>query len=308
MILAHTHTHPGHSGTGALGPVVAAAALLAALAYLLAALRLRRRGDSWPRYRDASCVAGSAALAYAFTGRLPGEPFTAHMAQHLTAAMAAPLLLILARPLTLTLRTVPPGPARRSLLAVAHSRPATWLLFPPVAAVLDIGGLWLLYRTHLLVTTHHQPLLSTALHVHVIAAGLLFTFTICRLDPVRRRWNLAWRGSTLLAAGWAHAVLAKTLYATPPPGTTFTTGDRHTASQLMYYGGDLVEIALATVLAAQWYTTAGRARQRSQPSNTAAVHKPPTTAGSSVGADSHRTDGASRPRSRATADGANGTG
>ncbi|MET9544341.1 cytochrome c oxidase assembly protein [Streptomyces sp. NPDC006627] len=268
MILAHAH--PGHGGaglfgTGAFGAVVAVAALTLVLAYLTAATRLRRRGDAWPRHRDASFAAGGAALAHAFVGTLPGGPFTAHMVQHLVVAMAAPLLMVLARPLTLVLRALPPGRARRALLTVAHSRPAAWLLFPPLAALLDIGGLWLLHRTPLLAAAHHRPLLGAAVHVHVLAAGLLFTFAVCRLDPVRHGWGLAWRGTTLLAAGWAHAVLAKTLYAAPPPGTGFTADDVHTAARLMYYGGDLVEIALATVLAAQWYAATGRALRRRGP-------------------------------------------
>ncbi|MFF8641084.1 cytochrome c oxidase assembly protein [Streptomyces sp. NPDC015345] len=252
-------------GAGAFGAVVAVAALTLVLAYLAAAARLRRRGDAWPRHRDASFAAGGAALAHAFVGTLPGGPFTAHMVQHLVVAMAAPLLMVLARPLTLVLRALPPGRARRALLTVAHSRPATWLLFPPLAALLDIGGLWLLHRTPLLAAAHHRPLLGAAVHVHVLAAGLLFAFAVCRLDPVRHRWGLAWRGTTLLAAGWAHAVLAKTLYAAPPPGTGFTADDVHTAARLMYYGGDLVETALATVLAAQWYAATGRALRRRGP-------------------------------------------
>ncbi|MEU7646859.1 cytochrome c oxidase assembly protein [Streptomyces huasconensis] len=256
-----------HTGAGPLGSVAAAEltvvlVALVVLAYLTAAARLRRRGDAWPRHRDASFTAGGAVLAFAVVGTPPGGPFTAHVAQHLAVAMAAPLLLVLGRPLTLVLRTLPPGRTRRGLLAVAHSRPAALLLFPPLAALLDIGGLWLLHRTPLLAATHHRPLLGAAVHLHVLAAGLLFTFAVCRLDPVRRRWSLAWRGTTLLAAGWAHAVLAKTLYAAPPPGTGFTADDVHTAARLMYYGGDLVEIALATVLAAQWYAAGGRALRR----------------------------------------------
>ncbi|POX42312.1 cytochrome c oxidase assembly protein [Streptomyces sp. Ru73] len=235
----------------------------AACAYLAAAARLRRRGDAWPRLRDAAFAAGSVTLAYASAAPLPGGPFTAHMAQHLAVAMAAPLLLVLARPLTLTLRSLSPGPVRRGLLTVAHSRPIAWLLRPPVAAALDLGGLWLLYRTPLLAAAHHHPLLGTAVHAHVLAAGLLFTFAVCRLDPVRHRWSVAGRGVTLLAAGWAHTVLAKTLYAAPPPGTAFTAADLHTGARLMYYGGDLVEAALAAVLAAQWYARTGRGvRQR----------------------------------------------
>jgi len=234
--------------------MTAAIALAAVAAYLAAAARLRRRGDAWPPARDVSFTAGGAALAYAMLAPLPGGPFTAHMAQHLVVAMAAPLLLVLARPLTLALRALPPRRPRRALLACAHSRLAGWLVLPPVAAVLDIGGLWLLYRTPLAAAAHHEPLLHAVVQVHVLLAGLLFTFAVCQLDPVRHRWNLAWRGLTLLAAGTAHAILAKSLYAAPPPGTTHTTTDVHTAAQLMYYGGDLVELALAAVLATQWYT------------------------------------------------------
>ncbi|MBT2420278.1 cytochrome c oxidase assembly protein [Streptomyces sp. ISL-22] len=252
----------GHSGTGEFGAALAAAVTLAALAYLAAAARLRRRGDIWPPLRDASFTVGGATLVYAVNAPLPGGPFTAHMTRHLIVAMTAPLLLVLARPLTLTLRSLSPGPTRGTLLAVAHSRPATWLLFPPLAAVLDLGGLWLLHGTRLLATTHHEPLLDAATHTHVLAAGSLFTFSVCQLDPVRRRWSLAVRGTTLLAAGTAHAVLAKSLYATPPPGTAFTAADLHTGAQLMYYGGDLVEAALAAVLAAQWYSATGRAHRR----------------------------------------------
>jgi putative membrane protein len=244
------------------GASVATAAVLAAVGYLLAAHRLRRRGDTWPRLRDVSFTAGSGALAWAMLADPPGGPFTAHMTRHLVAGMAAPLLLVLARPLTLGLRTLPPGRLRRGLLATAHARPARLLLFPPLAALVDVGGLWLLYRTGIFAATHHQPLPYALVHAHVTVAGLWFTFAVCQLDPVRRRWNLAVRATTLLGAGTLHAVLAKSLYATPPPGTAFTPGDLHTGAQLMYYGGDLVELALAVTLAAQWYAATGRAHAR----------------------------------------------
>jgi putative membrane protein len=129
-----------------------------------------------------------------------------------------------------------------------------------VAALVDIGGLWLLHRTDLFAATHRQPLLYAVTQAHVLAAGLLFTFAVCQLDPVRRRWSLAVRGAALLAAGAGHAVLAKGLYAAPPPGTAFAADDLHTGAQLMYYGGDLVEVGLAVALAVQWY--AGRRASR----------------------------------------------
>ncbi|MEV7442577.1 hypothetical protein AB0O22_15695 [Streptomyces sp. NPDC091204] len=50
---------------------------------------------------------------------------------------------------------------------------------------------------------------------------------------------------------------AKALYAAPPPGTVFTHADLQRA-QLMYYGGDLVEAAVATAVAASRYQATGR--------------------------------------------------
>ncbi|MFF3848238.1 cytochrome c oxidase assembly protein [Streptomyces sp. NPDC002328] len=263
MTPVHVHHPPAGPGWADLAaPCAAAATALAVAAYLLAAHRLRSRADAWPRARDASFVAGGVLTAWTVLGEPPGGPFTAHAAQHLAAGMAAPLLLVLARPLTLCLRNLPPGRVRRGLLAIAHAQPVGVLLFPPVAAAVDVAGLWLLYRTGLFAAAQHHPALHAVVHAHVWAAGLLFAFAVCQLDPVRHRWSLAVRGTVLLAVGGLHSVLAKSLYAVAPPGTAFTAGDLHTGAQLMYYGGDLTELALAVVLAAQWYTATGRAHAR----------------------------------------------
>ncbi|MFW3471240.1 cytochrome c oxidase assembly protein [Streptomyces microflavus] len=261
MIIAHTDQTPA-VGPDLFAYGLASAGIAAAIAYWWAAGRLLRRGDTWPRWRKISFTAGSAGVAWVALSALPGEPFAAHMLEHLILGMAAPLLLILARPFTLVLRVLPPGTARRSLLDLTHSRLAAWLVFPPVAALLDLGGLWLLYRTELFAAVHHHLFWHAVMHAHVLAAGLLYTFSVCQLDPVRHRRNLPLRGATLLAAGAAHAVLARTLYATPPPGTAFTTADLQTGAQIMYYGGDMVEAALAAVLAASWYQAAARTRHR----------------------------------------------
>ena len=256
------HPAPTNGAASAVAGCLTAAAAVATLAYLAAAIRLRRRGDLWPRHRDACGVAGGAALTVTALAVDPHAGFTAHMAHHLVLAMLAPLLWALARPVTLALRVLPPGPARRGLVAVAHCRPVGWLLWPPTAALLDVGGLWLLYRTGLLASTHQRPVVHALVHLHLLLAGGLFTGAVCRLDPSRHRCGLPLRGGTLLVAGAAHAVLARTLYATPPPGTAYPVADLRAGAQLMYYGGDLVELALAGVLAAQWYTATGRARRR----------------------------------------------
>src|SRR5690606_38373079 len=135
---------PSTAGALTAGPltavVVAAVVLcgLAGAAYLWASAALRLRGDAWPRHRDAVFAAGVALVVWGLCGELPGGPFAAHAARHLLVAMAGPVLLVAARPLTLALRVLPPGAVRRGLVRVAHSAPVGWLLFPPVAAVVDI--------------------------------------------------------------------------------------------------------------------------------------------------------------------------
>ncbi|WP_279389257.1 cytochrome c oxidase assembly protein [Streptomyces sp. BK205] len=176
--------------------------------------------------------------------------------------MAAPLLFVAARPLTLALRALAPGRVRRRIVALAHSGAVAVLLFPPLAAVLDVSGLWLLYRTELFAATAHRPLLHGLVLAHMTLAGLLFALAVCQLDPVRRRRGLAVRGTVLLAAGAAHGVLARTLYAGPPPGTGFAAADLRAGAQWMYYGGDVAEVGLAVLLGVGWYTAAGRARAR----------------------------------------------
>ncbi|MEU0466925.1 cytochrome c oxidase assembly protein [Amycolatopsis sp. NPDC006131] len=215
---------------------IALAVAIALVGYLCAARR------PWPRWRTISFTAG--ALAVVVTLSFPAHTFTAHMAQHLVVGMAGPLLLVLGRPVTLASRA---WRGRRALVRVLRSWPVAVLVFPPVAAVLDVGGLWLLYRTPLIAQAH-QPWVQA----HVFAAGLLFTAAICQVEPVRHRHGLVLRGATLVLAGAAHGILAKTLYA----------DGFHAGAQVLYYGGDAVEIALALVICLQWYRRQSRRRAR----------------------------------------------
>jgi putative membrane protein len=113
---------------------------------------------------------------------------------------------------------------RRGLLQVVGSPPAAVLLFPPVAALLDAGGLWL-YRTRLFADSQSVPWLDGLVHVHVLAAGLLFTAAICQLEPVRHRYGITVRAAVLVLVGAAHDMLAKTLWASAPPGVHASAAD-----------------------------------------------------------------------------------
>ena len=220
-----------------------------AVAYVSAA----RRVPGWAPGRTTSWLVGTAALLLAVAGppALGVEhDFFAHMASHLLLGMVAPLLLVLGAPVTLALRVLPVARARR-LTRLLRRWPVRLLTEPAVAGVLDLGGLWLLYRTDLWQRAAHEPLLHVLVHVHVLLAGYLFTLSLVGPDPLPHRRSYVHRAAVLVLAGAAHAILAKTLYVVPPAGVPVDRAEL--GAILMYYGGDGVELVLAALLCARWY-------------------------------------------------------
>jgi putative membrane protein len=84
------------------------------------------------------------------------------------------------------------------------------------------------------------------------------------------------------------------MYAWNLPADAGPLTARHLGSELMYYGGTVIDVALAAIIMAQWYAAAGRtlARERRR-SATTALHAPTTT--SRPAPLRHRTSGASNP-------------
>jgi putative membrane protein len=128
--------------------------------------------------------------------------------------MIAPLLLVWGAP---ALRTLARHRAR-ALARLLRSRPASVVTHPAVAACLDTGGMWVLYRTDLYAAAAARPALLALVHIHMLAAGYLFAFSIAGPDPAPHRAPLAVRAAVLVAAVAAHDVLAKLLYAGRRPG------------------------------------------------------------------------------------------
>ena len=239
------------------------ATLPAALAlYATGVARLRRRGKNWSSRRSASFLAGWATLLIAVCSPLAAhdESFPVHMVQHLLIGMLAPLLFALSAPITLALRAL--GRAhRRPLVRILHSRAARVLAFPPIGALIYAGSLWTLYLTPLFAQTLRYPLLHEALHMHFLLAGCLFMWPLVGLDPVGSRSSIRVRIGVLLLALGSHAALAKLIYAGWLGGGlahTLPAGDIHLGAQLMYYGGDVIDLALVVTFFAQWYVRAGR--------------------------------------------------
>jgi putative membrane protein len=186
-------------------------------------------------------------------GRLADENFGWHMVVHLLLGMIAPLLFALGAPVSRLLRTVSVRTGRR-ITRLLRTAPVRVLTEPAVAAVLDIGGLWLIYRTGILAAMHSHPWLHLAVHVHMVVAGFLFAVTVLDTDPLPHRRSHLHRALVLLAAIAGHDLLAKSLYADPP--ALVPVAQVETGAMIMYYGGDAVHLVVLVLLCAHWYRAA----------------------------------------------------
>ena len=156
-----------------------------------------------------------------------------------------------------------PVTAARALTRALHRAPLHWLTSPLTALLLNVGGMALLYLTPLYAAMLTRPWLHLLVHVHVIAAGFLFTLVVAGAEPLPGRAPFRWRVGTLLAGMTLHAVLAKVMYARLlPAGLPDAPEALQAAARQMYYWGDLSEILLALLLFGGWLRGRDRARAR----------------------------------------------
>jgi putative membrane protein len=230
-------------------------ALLGAAGYLLLMLRTNevQRLKQWPAWRFILWLSGSVMVMAVFAGPLADaahHDFRLHMAGHLLLGMLAPLLMALSAPVTLLLRALPVPAARRVTKLLRHPI-ARFYRNPITASVLNIGGLWVLYATPLFQLMHHHLWLYLLIHIHVFAAGYLFTISIIYIDPAPHPSSHLFRTVVFIFALAAHGILSKYIYANPLPG--FPADEVREGAMLMYYGGDLVDLTLIILLFRSWY-------------------------------------------------------
>jgi putative membrane protein len=129
---------------------------------------------------------------------------------------------------------------------------------PAVAGPLDVGGLVVLLRSGPAATA--DPAVHTLVAVHMLLAGTVFAAALVSPDPAPHRARLGVRAAVLVVAVAAHDVLARTLYADPPPGVP--PAQARAGAELLYYGGLPVELALLVLLGAEWWARDRRAALR----------------------------------------------
>ncbi|RKD24579.1 hypothetical protein BEP19_09385 [Ammoniphilus oxalaticus] len=227
--------------------------LLGIFVYALAVLFSNRKYRRWPLLRTFFWLLGSVCSLVAVIGPLASKAyvdFFAHMIGHLLLGMLGPLLMALGAPLTLILRTLPIHLARR-LTALLRKKLLRMISDPVVAALLNIGGLWILYMTNLYAMMHEYTILHVLIHLHVFLAGYVFTTAMIEIDPNPHRASYTYRMTVLVSALAAHCILSKYIYADPPQGVLRSEAER--GGMLMFYGGDVVDALIILILCLQWY-------------------------------------------------------
>ncbi len=264
--------------------VFGTAGLIMAGLYAWGLIRLRRRGDEWPRGRSIAWFVGCALLVVATSsglGRYAVAQFSVHMMSHMTLGMLVPILLVLGGPTTLALRALPasrgdgvPG-AREAIVGLIHARPLKWLTHPLVIFPLFIGSFYVIYFTSLfetMITSHVGHLI---MNLHFLTVGYLYYWVIIGVDPAPRRPAPMVRLAMLLGALPFHAffglalmnsraLLGSSYYQSldlPWVGNLLT--DQHLGGAIAWGGAEVPLLVVVIALLAQWAKADEREGRRS---------------------------------------------
>ncbi|MDH6194633.1 cytochrome c oxidase assembly factor CtaG [Mycobacterium frederiksbergense] len=254
-------------------PLIGTAAIVLALGYLLAVLRLRRRGDHWPVGRTVAWTLGCAALLIATSSgvRAYGSAmFSVHMGEHMALNMFIPVVLVLGAPVTLALRVLPaapngqaPGP-REWLTWLVHAPLTRFLSHPVTAFVLFVGSLYLVYFTPLFNTLIRYHWGHEFMSVHFLLTGYLYYWGIIGIDPGPRRLPFLGRLGLLFAVMPFHAFFGiATMTMTSTLGGSFyqfvglpwlqsISDDQHLGGAIAWGSSELPVIIVVVALVAQW--------------------------------------------------------
>ncbi len=267
-------------------PAMALVVGLAAGLYLLGVHRLARRrtssgGDAaprrWPPARTAAFAAGLLTLLVATQSGLAAYDtvlFSLHTVQHVLIGMVTPVLLALGAPITLALQASHAS-THRTLLRILHHPVVATLTHPLVAWGVFGGTLFALYFSPLFELSLSNDLVHQAVHVHFLAAGLLFAWPAVGLDPQRHRLSHPARLLYVLLAVPFHAFLGLAVLsaAESPMGAEVygavardwgptLAADQRTGAAVLWALGDLFGLVAGAIVVTQWITADERRQAR----------------------------------------------
>lgn len=164
--------------------------LLLGAAYLAGVARVRRAGSRWPAGRVVAFCAGGIGLAVVATSSFLAVYwpvlFYVRAVQTVVLLLGVPLFLALGRPLSLAIAAAPRlGPR---LAAAATSRVASVLTFPAITALILVLTPFLLYFTAWYPAGFHDAAVRELTYAALMLPGLIFFWTLLRVDPVPREF------------------------------------------------------------------------------------------------------------------------
>jgi putative copper resistance protein D len=258
-------------------------AIVLALVYVAAVLKLRRRGDTWPVGRTVAWLLGCLVLLVTTSsgvGRYMPAMFSMHMAAHMSLSMLVPILLVLGAPVTLALRALPaagrndpPGP-REWLLAALHSRVSRVLTNPVVATVLFVAGFYGLYFGGIFDAAVDSHPAHLAMNLHFLLTGYLFYWVIIGVDPTPRPIPPLGKVAVVFASLPFHAFFGVVLMSTNTVlGEPFykslqlywhtdLLGDQRLGGGIAWAAGELPLVIVMIALLVQWRRSDERTAKR----------------------------------------------
>ena len=259
------------------------AAIVLAVLYVAAVIRLRRRGDAWPPGRTTSWLLGCAVLLFATSsglGRYMPAMFSMHMAGHMLLSMLVPILLVLGAPTTLALRALPPagrdnppGP-REWLQSGLHSRWSRFFTHPVVATVVFVTGFYGLYFGGIFDLAVNQHAAHVLMNVHFLLSGYLFYWAVIGIDPTPRAIPPIGKIGMVFASIPLHAffgvvlmgmaeVLGERFYRSLQlPWHTDLLGDQQLGGSIAWAAGEIPLVVVLLALLIQWQRTDRRTATR----------------------------------------------
>jgi putative membrane protein len=244
-------------------PLVLAALVATGVLYLRGVAVARARGRDWRWQRSACFLGGLAAILIALASPLATYEslFSVHAAQHMVLSMLAPPLLALGAPITLTLLATS-KPVRRRLMRVVHSLPVKVLSHPLWAWLVFTLSLYGLYYSSLFALSLRNEVVHQYVHLHFLAAGLLFWWPIVGIDPSRWKLHPAARLGFLFLMVPFHAFLGVAIMnsgvlltpelAAQAPAWADPLDHQQAGGGLLWGIGDLVTLAAAIGIMVAW--------------------------------------------------------
>ena len=245
-------------------PVVSAALLLLAAAYLAGVWRVARRHPArpWPAWRTLVFLGGLGVIAVATQssiGAYDDVLFSDHMVQHLLLIMIAPVLLVLGRPVTLLLHSAG-NPVHTWVKRAVRSRIVTGLTWPPAVTVLYGAVVAGTHLTPLMNLVVENDAVHDAEHALYLVTGYLFFLPVLGSEPIRWRVPMAGRYLMLLVTMPLDTAVGVLLMIAPHEmfpaysraGRTWgpsLVADLHAGGVIMWVGSDSIMTVLALAVA-----------------------------------------------------------